>query len=134
MAFIVECARGRPGEPGFTTFDISTFAWDKLLNVAREHGWKPLGCSYHTRPGPAQPHFGQPTDYGWEEWTYAKRISDDDARNLAAALRSVDASALPQGGPVLISDSGFVDSGLAASARQLAEFCAGGGFLFAVDD
>jgi hypothetical protein len=135
MAFIVECVRGNPEEPGFETCDISTFAWDKLLPLAERHGWKPAGCVFDSHRGAPEPHWEQPTDYQWNEWRYCKRISSEDARNLAAALRrAVAAGIAPAGGPTLISDSGFVDPGLAASAGQLADFAERGAFIFAVDD
>ena len=134
MAFVVEMARGRPDEPGFETSGISTFSWDKLLELAREHGWHPAGCTYaHGFGEPPEPHWDQATDYKWEEWGYDKRIDAEDARNLAAALHRAIAAGITARTPFLMSDS-RVDPGIITNARKLAEFCEGGEFIFAVDD
>jgi hypothetical protein len=134
MAFVVELVRGRPDEPGFETSGISTSSWDKLLELAREHGWHPAGCKYdHGFGEPAEVHWGQVTDYNWEDWQYAKRIDSEDARNLAAALHRAIAAGITARTPFLISDS-RADPGIVTSARKLADFCERGGFVFAVDD
>jgi hypothetical protein len=135
MAFIVEFVRGNPEQDRVQTCNISTFAWNKLLPVAERYGWKTAGCVFYSHRGSTEPHWEQPTDYHWDEWRYCKRIAAEEARNLAAALRLAIAAGITQSdGPTLISDSGFVDSGVAVSARQLAACAERGGFIFAVDD
>jgi hypothetical protein len=136
MTFIVECVHGTAGEPGYTRFDLTTWQWEKLLPLAEQFGWQPAGCIYHTRRrSHAQPHYGKPTDYGWDEWARCKEVASADARNLSAALRRIIAvRARPTGGPFLISESGFVDRGMAFAAQGLADFADRGAFVFAVDD
>lgn len=135
MAFIVECVRGNPDEPDCAHFDLTTWQWDKLLMIAQQYGWQPVGCVFDSHRGPPEPHWEQPTDYTWGEWKYCKRVASEDARNLAAALRrAIAAGGISGHVPTLLSESGFIDPGLVGSARALADFAEGGAFAFAVDD
>ena len=133
MSFVVECVRGGPdGEH----FDLSYFAWEKLIPLAEAHGWKPEGTTYE--PWPVRRHAaeGRPSDYQPDEWLYATAITTTDARELAKALRAATATCGNESEQTLISEprGQIFDDKLSAIALALAHYCEGGGFLFAVDD
>jgi hypothetical protein len=46
MAFVVEMFGGEPDTQDFRYFCCSAWVWEQTLELARNHGWQPLGtCS-----------------------------------------------------------------------------------------
>ena len=149
MAFIVEMARGMPEEPDFVTYSCGSSTWKGLLTIARSFGWDPRG----TVPDPwaacrTEDYMNWfKSTYDPEEWGYCKRVSDEDARALAAALRRAKA-AITEGnvaiferpGPTLLKDDSSaselerVNSLPTQQMDAFATFAEGGGFAFAWDD
>jgi hypothetical protein len=134
MAFRVEFVRGGPDGDHFA---VASGTWGDLILLAQAHGWKPEGTTY--TPWPTRRHDleGQVSDYTPDEWLYAKTITTTDARSLAASLRVI-AAAAPAGTPPTFVVDGKVlkynNVYLGTTALQLATYCDGGGFDFAVDD
>lgn len=65
-------------------FRANVGAWGFLLDTAQKHGWKPAGTlapEYMTSEAERAAWDG---DYCSNDY---QRVSDDDARNMAAALR-----------------------------------------------
>lgn len=150
MAFIVEMARGEPYTPAYAGFSVHAETWKGLLALAETFGWRPAGTVPDARflkrsPDTYRAAF-QP-NYHPEEWQFAKRITDDDAREISdalrraiAAIRAGKVALLERPGPYLIKDDMTEAELRAANALPselvdgFASFAAGGGFAFAWDD
>jgi hypothetical protein len=69
-------------------FRANAESWRSLLNTAKKHGWKPAGTL-----APEFNEGGDTSDFDKAKWAGGyftndfQRVSDDDARNIAAALR-----------------------------------------------
>jgi hypothetical protein len=149
MAFVVEMVRGAPYTPEFEEYSCSDHTWDALLSLAQQFGWQPAGTvpdEWAARHTSGYVAWFKPT-YRPDEWAHCKRLSDADARHLAAALRlaadSIRAgrAVAPQpAGPIVLHDSAsaieVVRANLAPvnTIDEFAAFLDNGEFAFAWDD
>lgn len=86
MAFIVEIFR----EPGIRTngidMRITGSTWDKLLKIAKSEGWEPMGTVMSLETITSPENFRNDYNPGYPD---SKRVSAEDAKNMAKALRKV---------------------------------------------
>lgn len=105
---------------------LPAYEWTVLLMLAFNHGWHPSGTE-------ADLHFGEGMDEptsSWEEGAWSRSyfdpdgqlVTNDDARNLARALRRV-----PPNWPADAPEE--ARRHLRHRLRVLTEFCQAGGFL-----
>lgn len=144
--FIVEMARG---EPGSDLWSCDGATWKKLLSIARSFGWVPLGTVVDEVMASVtagyRAHFR--STYHPEEWAHCKRLSDDDAKALSAALytaidmmESGKVAVLWRPSPTVLRDDfnlaelSQVNSSVTGLLKGLANFASRGGFAFAWDD
>lgn len=173
MAFIVEMVWGRPdklvvygldadGElvPSHTlpsgfppdlerrAFSCHYNTWQKVLDIGRKAGWKPLGTIPTSASQEAWQKLGRfENNYEPEEWQYAKHFQTKDAEALADALeRLVDSGEVAESEgdsqrPFLIRN-GMTEEELAQANRGISPeffhefivFLRKGCFDFAFDD
>lgn len=117
MAFIVEIFR----VPGIKTngidMSITGSVWDKLLALAKSEGWEPMGTVMGPESGNSPGRFRN--DYE-PDYPDSKRVSAEDAKNMAKTLRKIkqkmDAGELSVEvkGPVI-----FVDSDSSSGSNSL---------------
>lgn len=149
MTYIVEMARGEIGEPNHLTFACSGSAWKQLLPIAKSFGWNPKGTIPDERMAKWTKDYDryfQPT-YDPEEWAYCKKISKEDARNIAtaliaaaAAIKAGEAIVVKNSNPVIFRDDltqaefEHINSKSIDLFLKFADFAFGGSFAFAWDD
>ena len=114
MAFIVEIFR----VPGIKTngidMSITDSTWEKLLEIAKSEGWEPMGTVMGPESGNDAHRFINNYDPDYPD---SKRVSAEDAKNMAKALRKVkqrmDAGELSVEvkGPVIFVDSDSSSTG-----------------------
>ncbi|MFZ4591876.1 MAG: hypothetical protein ACOYN6_12815 [Ignavibacteria bacterium] len=114
MAFIVEIFR----VPGIRTNGIDMkfhgSTWSKLLEIAESEGWEPMGTVMGPESGNDAHRFINNYDPDYPD---SKRVSAEDAKNMAKALRKVkqrmDAGELSVEvkGPVIFVDSDSSSTG-----------------------
>ena len=115
MAFIVEIFR----VPGIKTNGIDMrihgSIWDKLLDLAKSKGWEPMGTVMGPESGNDAHRFINNYDPDYPD---SKRVTAEDAKNMAKALRKViqrmDAGELSVEvkGPLIFVDSDSSSSGI----------------------
>jgi hypothetical protein len=142
MAFRVDMTGGEPDTPDHRFFRCSINVWDEALEVARQHGWQPMGTS----PAPSwkelwQKDGGFPGDY--ESDDYGKMISARDASALADALELAAQLGLPapRTGAVLLQEGETAEEHRWANtpfspafAEKFVSFLRKGEFSFYWDD
>jgi hypothetical protein len=145
MVFQVDMAAGPRNH--FRWFSCNCKTWEEALELARQHGWRPLG-TVPTEPEdwsaekPFNPSY-EPYDFCFE-----KKVKSVDARNLANALAKVgermksgQIRPRPRSGPVYIMEkmTGHdllrANSGVSpAFLEQFTAFLRQGAFKFGWDD
>ena len=82
----------QPPDPEYRYFSCHGSIWPRVLELGREHGWRPLGTTPSEQSKNAWEKLGRfEDDYRPEEWQYAKQFQADDVAALAAALqRAID--------------------------------------------
>lgn len=149
LAFIVEMARGTPGEPGFECWSCDDATWKGLLSIAKCFGWVPLGTVVDERMASYtagyRAHFK--STYDPEEWGHCKRLNNDDAKALSgalyAAIEMIDSgkvATLQRPGPTVLREDfdlaelSHVNLSITGQLKRFADFASRGGFAFAWDD
>ncbi len=148
MSFIVEMVRGEPHTRSYAFYSCSKSTWEQMLEIGRTFGWVPSGTI--PDPGMLKRTVGymdgfEPT-YRPDDWAYAKRVDEVDARSLAEALFRADRSVqegtfVPkEKASVVLRDDMSIEEALrinnllSEQILKFAQFAAGGSFVFAWDD
>jgi len=155
MIFQVDCFAGRAGTEEHRLFKCHDDTWESMLELARQFGWDPQGTTLdeqslkgHER---AARERNEPLnldafvpDYSPYGWDAVKRVSADDALNLADALENAvenNTFPMPKKRPMIISEGASQDEH--ARINQFAneklitefiEFLKKGEFGFCYDD
>jgi hypothetical protein len=141
MAFVVEMFGGEPDTKQFRYFCCDAWVWAQTLQLARDHGWQPLGTS----PDPAWQDQRNAVafsgNYDCDDAT--KIVAAPDAAALAGALERAAKQpiAATQNGPVLIREGMAAEQCRMANAklgvnflREFIDFLRRGEFGFFWDD
>lgn len=147
MVFQVDMVAEPPDSPLHRFFSCSKQTWEEALELARQHGWRPLGTV------PSEPEVWseqKPFDPSYKpyDFCFEKKVKSEDALNLAAALekacKRMKAGKLqsrPRSGPVYImarmTGHDFLRANSGVSPAFLEEFGAflrKGEFMFGWDD
>jgi hypothetical protein len=146
MSFMVVMVRESAKAGGRNRFSCSSAAWDLLLDLGRDNGWKPSGTSY-ARNNAAAAAVPAPVRHGYRPGNHRdyKRIDAEDAvawaRSLSEARRSPQLAAVigERPGPVVLREGTSVEELRSANAPfpavmdEFIEYAFGGEFAFALD-
>ena len=111
-------------------FSATNGNWDYLTETALAFGWQPAGTVYpiHNEDGGKSYEAGETWSGGYFTNDF-QRVTDNDARELAAALRRAIAAAEGTEARHLSARAENAMKNLNVSfVRKFAEFCEGGGF------
>lgn len=147
MVFQVDMIAAPPDPPPHRFFSCSKRTWEEALDLAREHGWKPMGTV------PSEPEVWssqKPFDPSYKpyDFCFEKVVKSEDALNLATALGKVcermeagDLRSEPRSGPVYIQERMTGRDFLRANTgvnptflESFTDFLRKGGFSFGWDD
>ena len=149
MTYVVEMNRGSFDTNNLEMFDCGRDAWYGLQGIAKSYGWVPLGTVVDAHTAKHNPNYMRDfkSDYEPQGWGRERRVSDEDAKGLCAALQlalaAIQAGTFTEWQPkrgVLIREDDDLNAfnQVNASATNLIEpflaYAQRGGFSFGWDD
>ena len=147
MVFQVDMVAEPPDSPLHRFFSCSKQTWEEALELARQHGWRPLGTvPSEPEEWSAEKRFDP--SYAPHDFCFEKKVKSVDARNLATALgrvcermKSGKLRPRPRSGPVYIMEKMTGNDFLRANSgvnpaflEEFTTFLRKGGFCFGWDD